>query len=75
MRHETCLAHSDDMHYFSMGMPSDKEDVFVMWWMRIRLNEEATRMKYRVHPYFNSSGELGTFVVARELGQDNETFR
>jgi hypothetical protein len=50
------------MLYFSMSMSIDEEDVFIMWRMRIRLNEEATRMKY-----FNRSGELGSFVIATEL--------
>jgi hypothetical protein len=30
-----------------------------------KVEEEATSSKYWVHPYFNKSGEDGSFVVAR----------
>jgi hypothetical protein len=30
--------------------------------------------KYRVHPYFNRSGELGSPVAARKPDQDSATY-
>jgi len=35
----------------------------------------GTVLEYCAHPDCNTSGELGSFVVARELDQDSERFR
>lgn len=39
------------------------------------MEEMATVLLYWAHPDCNTSGELGSFVVARELDQDSERFR
>jgi hypothetical protein len=48
--------------------------IFIMWWVRKIMEEEATVLEYWDHPDCNTNGELGSFVVARELGQDSERF-
>jgi hypothetical protein len=49
--------------------------IFITWWVRRRMEEMATVLLYWAHPDCNTSGELGSFVVARELDQDSERFR
>lgn len=39
------------------------------------MEEEATVLEYWAKPDCNTSGELGSFVVAGELDQDSERFR
>jgi len=47
-------------------MLSDKYDVIVFWRMESRL-KVATGRQYRVQPPFSKRGELGRFVVVREM--------
>jgi hypothetical protein len=44
----------------------------MMMMIEKKIKEKVTRRKYWVHPYFNKSIELGSFVVARELHQDSK---
>jgi hypothetical protein len=53
-------------------MSSDKEDMSYLLWMRRIMK---TIMECWAHLYCNTCGELGSSVVARELGQDSEIFR
>jgi hypothetical protein len=47
-----------------------------MWWVRrIMVEEKATVVEYWAHPDCNTNGELGSFVAAKELGQDIGRFR
>jgi hypothetical protein len=51
-----------------MNLSSHEDDIFVVRLTRRRLKEEATR-RYRVHSYFNKSGELGRWIATRALDQ------
>ena len=46
--------------------------MMMMMMIEKKIKEKVTRRKYWVHPYFNKSIELGSFVAARELHQDNK---
>jgi hypothetical protein len=46
-----------------------------MWWVRRIMEKEATVLEYWAHRDCNTSGEPGSFVVARELDRDSERFR
>jgi hypothetical protein len=49
-------------------------NTFVVCLIRKRLKKEVTRWKSLVHPYFNKSGELSSFVLYRELRTVKDNF-
>jgi hypothetical protein len=70
MEIRTSAINSDDVHCFIVNVSSDEEGMFVIWLIE-KMKETVTRRKYWVHPCFNKSIELGSFVVAGELHQDS----
>jgi hypothetical protein len=60
-------------------MAADEEVMFIIWCVSRRLKKkkkkkEAPSRKYSIHPCFNRSGELGSFVLVREPDQDSGRF-
>jgi hypothetical protein len=58
-----------------MNSTSDKEHLFVRWWIKGRSMDEITRRKYWVHHHFNKSDELGSIGVVMAIDLDSERFR
>jgi hypothetical protein len=70
-------------------MAADEAVMFIIWCVSRRLKKKMKKVKkevveeevvkapsrkYSIHPCFNRSGELGSFVLVREPGQDSGRF-